>query len=104
MNTNVPDHPAVHSAHDMTPHMKYWHSVKEKAEECVKRVLEGGNSPTTLHNAIGKHHIETPEDWDDLMDYCKEHGAVCRDINMLYRASASWLQAHNEIEYKKLYP
>lgn len=103
MSTPTSEHPAVHSLHD-TPHMKYWHGVKEKAEECVKHVLEGGAVPVTLRNAIGKHHIETPEDWDDLMDYCKENGAVCHDINRLYRASASWLQAHNEIEYKKLYP
>jgi hypothetical protein len=38
------------------------------------------------------------------MDFCKEQGAVCHDINKLYRASASWLQAYNELEYKRRYP
>jgi hypothetical protein len=100
MNTTN-EHPAVHSH---SPHMMYWGSVKEKAEECVKHVLEGGSHPTTLHKAIGKHTIEHPEDWDALMDYCKGHGASCGNINKLYRASASWLQAFNELEYKRLYP
>lgn len=99
MNAN--EHPAVH-AH--TPHMMYWGEVKEKAEECVKHVLEGGNTPVTLHAAIGKSAIETPEDWDHLMSYCKGHGAACHDINKLFRASASWLQAYHELEYKRQYP
>lgn len=102
MNTPTSEHPAAHSAHD-TPHMKYWHGVKEKAEECVRKVLEGGDSPVTMYEAIGKQHIETPEDWDDLMDFCKKHGS-CHDTNRIYRAATMWLQAHNEIEYKKLYP
>ncbi len=106
MNTTS-EHPAVasapHSEHTI-PHVMYWSHVRDKAEECVKHVLEGGNHPTTLHEAIGKHTIELPEDWDALMDYCKEHGASCGNINKLYRASANWLQAYNELEYKRHYP
>lgn len=98
----MPEHPAAHPEH--SHHMKYWGEVRDKAEECVKSVLEGGNERVTLHEAIGKAHIEHPEDWDALMDFCKENGAHCSDINKIYRASVSWIQAHNEIEYKKLYP
>jgi hypothetical protein len=78
--------------------------VKEKAEDCVKHILEGGDTPVALIDIIGSESIKSPDDWDDLMDFCKEHGAVCHDINKLYRASAAWLQAYNELEYKRLYP
>ena len=94
------EHPAIQH----TPHMMYWGEVKEKAEECVKHVLEGGNHKVTLHEAIGKSEMESPADWDTLMDYCKEHGASCSNINKLYRASVSWIQAYNEIHYKMEYP
>ncbi len=67
----MPEHPAVHPEH--SHHMKYWGGVRDKAEECVKSVLEGGNERVTLHEAIGKAHIEHPEDWDALMDFCKEN-------------------------------
>lgn len=91
-----------------TSHMKYWGDLKAKAEECIKAVLEGGNHKVTLRDAIGKDAIELPEDWDDLMDYCKIyckiHGGSCHDLNRLYRASATWLQAYHELEYKRLYP
>ncbi len=97
------EHPAVHDAH-ITPHMKYWGSVKAKAEECVIDVLEGGSKRVTLHEAIGRHAMEHPEDWDALMEYCKHHGGSCRDINRLYRAEMSWIQAYNELEYKRHYP
>lgn len=102
------EHPAAPAAHAHTehpiPHVIYWSHVRDKAEECVKSVLEGGNSPTSLHKAIGKSTIETPEDWDELMDYCTERGIRCHDKNKLYRASVSWLQAYNELEYKRHYP
>lgn len=84
--------------------MMYWGSVKEKAEECVKQILEGGDTPVALIDIIGSESIESPDDWDELMGFCKEHGAVCHDINKLYRALAAWLQAFNELEYKRLYP
>lgn len=96
------DHPAV--AQMNTPHMKYWGEVKEKAEECVEHVLMGGNHKVTLHEAIGKKEMEHPEDWDALMDYCKGHGASCGNMNLLYRAQVSWMQAYNEIHYKMEYP
>lgn len=89
-----------HTSH----HMKYWGSVKDNAEKCVKNILEGGNHPVTLRDVIGKDCLENPEDWDGLMTFCKHHGAVCHDINKLFRASASWLQAYHELEYKRLYP
>lgn len=98
MNT---EHSAVH---DHTSHMKYWGGVKSKAEKCVRDVLEGGNHKVTLRDAIGKDTIELPEDWDALMTFCKHNGAVCHDLNRLYRASATWLQAFHELEYKRLYP
>jgi hypothetical protein len=82
----------------------YWGKIKEEAEECVEHILEGGDTPTTLIDILGKDSIESPDDWDDLMDFCNEHGAVCHDINKLYRASAAWLQAYNELEYKRFYP
>lgn len=95
------EHPAVHPEH--SHHMKYWGGVRDKAEECVKSVLEGGNERVTLHEAIGKAHIEHPEDWDALMDFCKENEAHCSDINRLNRAMVMWLHAYNELEYKKSY-
>jgi hypothetical protein len=81
--------------------MRYWGEVKLKAEECVKHVLEGGNESITLHNAIGKAAIECPEDWDALVEFCEEYDADCRDMNRIYRAQVAWIQAHNELEYKK---
>lgn len=99
---NTTEHPAVHAVHE-SPHMKYWGEVKRKAEECVKSVLEGGNEHVTLHDAIGKSAIGDPEDWDALMEYCHENGADCRDMNRIYRAQIAWIQAHNELEYKKTY-
>lgn len=98
MNT---EHPAVH---DHTPHMKYWGGVKAKAEECVKHILENGNYRVNLRDAIGKDAIESPEDWDSLLTFCKRNGAVCHDLNRLSRASTTWLQAFHELEYKRLYP
>ena len=95
------EHPSVHSNQS---HMIYWGRVKDKAEECVEHILEGGDTPTTLADILDKEHIDSPEDWDDLMDFCKEEGACNRDLNELYRASVSWIQAHNELEYKRLYP
>lgn len=86
------------------PHMIYWGRVKTKAEDCVKRILEGGDTPTSLMDILGKDAITSPEDWDTLMEYCDEQGACEHDLNKLYRASISWLQAHNELEYKRLYP
>jgi hypothetical protein len=101
MNTH--EHASVHDAH-MTPHVKYWGSVKAKAEECVKHVLEGGDTHVTLHEAIGKSTIGYPEDWDVLMEFCHDNGAHCHDMNRLYRAQVAWIQAYNELEYKKTYP
>jgi hypothetical protein len=98
---NTTEHPAVHSS---MPHVIYWGKVKKEAEDCVKHILEGGDTPVSLIDVIGSDSINSPDDWDELMDFCKEHGAVCHDINKLYRASAAWLQAYNELEYKRLYP
>lgn len=98
---NTSEHPAVHSH---TPHMMYWGKVKKEAEDCVKSILEEGDTPVALIDIIGSESINSPDDWDELMDFCKEHGAVCHDINKLYRASAAWLQAFNELEYKRRYP
>ena len=106
MNTTS-EHPAVatalHGGHPI-PHVIYWSHVRDKAEECVRDILNDGDTPTSLIDILGKNTIDSPDDWDELMDYCKEHGAVCHDINKLYRASAAWLQAFNELEYKRLYP
>jgi hypothetical protein len=99
MNTN--EHPAVHSS---MPHVLYWGRVKKEAEESVKHLLEGGDSPIALFDILDKDTITSPDDWDEIMDYCKDNGASCHDINRLYRASAAWLQAFNELEYKRLYP
>jgi hypothetical protein len=55
MNTPASEHQAVHSAHD-TPHMKYWHGVKEKAEDCVRRVLEGGEQGEAQGRADMEEH------------------------------------------------
>lgn len=85
-------------------HMKYWGGVKDKAEECVEHILAEGNTPFTLHDAIGKHSLESGEDWDELIEFCKERKCACDDLNRIYRAQVSWIQAHNELEYKKLYP
>lgn len=82
-------------------HVRYWSGVKAKSEEDAKIVLEEGNNPMSLATILGRHNIEIPEDWDDIMSYCTKHGAVCRDVNRLYRASVSWLQAYNELEYKR---
>ena len=95
------EHPTVHT-HE-TPHNKWWGEVKAKAEECARDVLEGGKHRVTLHEAIGKKTIEEPEDWDDLMDFCSTHGS-CGDKNRLFRAATSWIQVHNELEYKRHYP
>lgn len=99
---NTSEHPAAHAA--LTPHLKYWGEVKSKAEECVKHVLAEGNHHTSLHEVLGRDAFKEPEDWDTLMAYCRANGAVCHDLDRLYRASANWLQAHNELEYKRHYP
>lgn len=82
----------------------YWGKVKGDAEECVKRILKEGDTPSSLMDAIGKEYLEKPEDWDDLRDFCEDHGAMCHDIHRLERALVMWIQAFNELEYKKLYP
>jgi hypothetical protein len=45
-----------------------------------------------------------PEDWDDIMEFCREKGASQCDLDDLYRASVAWLQAYHELEYKRMYP
>lgn len=85
--------------HVKTPHVMYWGMVRTKAEDCVKHVLEGGNCPVTMHDAIGKTAIESAEDWDDLIEFLKAHNCSARSTNKLYRAQVSWIQAVNELGY-----
>lgn len=101
MDTPAGQHTAGHTA--KTPHVMHWGIVKANAEESVKHILEGGNTPRTLHDVIGKDRFESPEDWDELIDYCKWHNVVCRDMNKLYRAQTSWIQAMHELEYASHY-
>ena len=99
---NTTEHPAVHADH--LSHGIFWGKVRSDAEEYVKGILEGGNEPSSLMIAIGKASIDSPEDWDDLRDYCEENGITCRELHKLDRAFTMWMQAYNELEYKKLYP
>ncbi len=46
MSTPTSEHPAVHSLHD-TPHMKYWHGVKEKADSLLN-YLKGSTTTTEV--------------------------------------------------------
>ena len=103
MDTN---HPAVQASahHAHTPHYMYWSGLKEKAEHCVHHVFKEGSSSYTLHDALGKDNLTEPEDWDDIMEFCREKGASQCDLDDLYRASVAWLQAYHELEYKRMYP
>lgn len=85
-------------------HNSYWKSVMVRAESDVDAILGDGDLPVSVKDALDKDRIETPEDWDELLEWCIDEGILRCDMMRLVRCMASWMQAWNELMYKKQTP